>query len=785
MNSAASMPRLPWEREPYSVKQHGVTITDCDTEPVQTPGCIQDHGVLFVLRRSDLNILQVSENVHQYFDFHVPELLGQPIRKALGDGPEKRFLEVLASETLEQNPLHVCTLQLDQAKPRLEVTIHTTDEVVVVECERAVSHESENVLDHYRFMKSSIARLQAAGRLSELCDLVCDEIRSLTRLDRVMIYKFHSDDHGEVIAESRRDDLPTWVGLHYPAEDIPEPARSIFRQIWIRPVVDIDSPLAELVPLVNPDTGRPLTMTHCALRAPSVMYTEYLRNMGVRASLTMPIRRDGKLWGLIAAHHYSGPALIPYQLRAACEHLAQVVSLQHKAVTEREHFLDRLQLTGMLQQLVARAAREGGLQSLTTGSPNLLDVVNSTGSALFHLGRWWCIGTTPEPAALDELSTWLTGRFGREPTTNAAYATNKLSREYPPAAAFQASASGLLALNLSRHGKHLILWFRPETIQTVKWGGNPHEMPMIPGPHGARLTPRKSFEVFAESVVAQSIPWRNIEIEAVLYLREFILEFVLERAEQLSRLNEELTRSNDELDAFAYVASHDLKEPLRGIHKYAHQLGENPDTSSDEYRKKLDGLMQLAVRMDTLLDSLLHFARVGRVTLQMENVDLQEVVNEALEMVASRRRERPTEIVVPRPLQSAWVDHVRIREVFVNLISNALKYNDSNPRIVEIGYILPLERTEVVQAPPGTTDQVIYYVRDNGIGIQAKHFEQIFKIFRRLHPRDQYGGGAGVGLTITKKVIERHRGRIWLQTNPNMGTTFYFTIGGEPNHAKL
>jgi light-regulated signal transduction histidine kinase (bacteriophytochrome) len=260
-----------------------------------------------------------------------------------------------------------------------------------------------------------------------------------------------------------------------------------------------------------------------------------------------------------------------------------------------------------------------------------------------------------------------------------------------------------------------------------------------------------------------------------------IMDLVVERADQLAQLNEDLARSNEELDAFAYVASHDLKEPLRGIHKYAQQFLDTAESLNldAEQLKKLQSLMYLTVRMDNLLDSLLHFSRVGRVALQVEQQELEEIVTEALEIVSARRTDQATEIVIPRPLPTAFVDRIRVREIFVNLVSNALKYNDNPKRIVEIGFLEPQERGDEVHAPPAAARQCIYYVRDNGIGIQPKHYEQVFKMFRRLHARDQYGGGAGAGLTITKKLIERHHGKIWLSSTPGQGTTFYFTLPEE------
>jgi len=212
------------------------------------------------------------------------------------------------------------------------------------------------------------------------------------------------------------------------------------------------------------------------------------------------------------------------------------------------------------------------------------------------------------------------------------------------------------------------------------------------------------------------------------------------------------------------------------MHKYAHQLLEDAVGRDEEHRKKLDALMRLTVRMDSLLDSLLHFSRVGRAVLQTEDADLNEVVSESIEMVDARRADGPTEIAVPRPLPHARCDRVRCREVFVNLLSNALKYNDKSPKRVEVGFIAPDEEHPRPRCRAGSAEHTIYYVRDNGIGIPARHHEQVFKMFKRLHGRDEYGGGTGAGLTIVQKLVERHHGRVWLDSALGVGTTFYFTL---------
>ena len=310
----------------------------------------------------------------------------------------------------------------------------------------------------------------------------------------------------------------------------------------------------------------------------------------------------------------------------------------------------------------------------------------------------------------------------------------------------------------------------------MNWAGNPHDKPASDGPHGNRLSPRVSFELFVESVRGRSQPWTSIEIEAALRLRLLALEFVITRAERLADLNADLTRSNEELDAFAYVASHDLKEPLRGIHRYAHQLLESTAAIDGDNRRRVENLMRLTLRMDSLLDSLLNFSHVGRMELELEDSDLNEVIAEAIEMVGARRPENLCRIDIPRALPTMRCDPLRVREIYSNLLTNALKYKQHADAHIEVGYIAAEDPTRRPNAPADAAGLIILYVKDNGIGIHQQHYEQVFRLFKRMHGRDDYGGGVGAGLAIVQKLVQRHGGSVWLDSSLGVGTTFYFTL---------
>ena len=676
--SASATDLLPWGNGLYSIKRHGNSLTTCDSEPVQTPGCIQAHGALLVLRLTDPTILQVSDNTDEFFGQSLALLLGQPVSQVVGLERQAQLQRMLASQSLERNVVYAFTLLGRGSMAPLDVCIHTSGGVAMVEFEatgKQADQANQAQVDYFSLVKSVIGRLQSASGLRAFCERVAAEVRGLANLDRVMVYRFHADQHGEVFAESRRDDLPSWLGLHYPATDIPQPARDIFSKLWIRPLQHAAGPLVELVPLANPDTGKPLDMTHCALRAASVMYTEYLANMGVAATLVMPILVDDALWGLIVCHQYT-PTCFSYQLRAACELLAQVVSLQLK-------------------------------------------------SAEFV-----------EPMA-DE-------------------------------------ASGVLAVRVSRLAQDLIVWFRLETIQTVNWAENPNDKIAKGSVHGARLTPRGSFALFVESVKNRALPWTAMETESALHLRLLVMELVVSRAEQLAALNTDLVSSNEELDAFAYVASHDLKEPLRGIHRYAHPLMESAQALGPENTQRLESLMRLTLRMDSLLDSLLYFSRVGRTSLEFEMLELNQVVADALEMVGVRASENACTVVLARPLPVACCNAVQVREIFSNLISNALQYTRRQKPQITIGHLTPAEHGQMPHAPPEAASKAIYFVQ--GDGIEQRHFEQIFRMFKRLHGRGDFGGGVGTGLSVVKKVVNRHGGLVWPDSALEQGSTFYFTL---------
>ncbi len=732
-----------------------IDLAHCDREPIHIPGRIQGHGILFALREPDLTVVQVSENVARLAGLAVAEVIGQPIDRLTADaGACRQWL--LSAQVRESSPV-----QLVVGGRVFDATAHRHDGVLLLELENSREVAVVSAPISYRSVRMAMGRLQSAGTLAEFCQVAAIEMQALTGFDRVNVYRFLPDWNGQVLGEAKRDDLITYMGLHFPAGDIPEPARRLYHLNLIRHIPDVDSEPALITPESNPLTGRPLDLSLAVLRGVSPVHIQYLKNMEARSSLSVSLMKEGQLWGLLTCHHYSAPRYVPPGVRDACEFLGQVISAQLAVKEEAEGNEYRGQLQAVRERLLQRMGTE---HDLVRGLPgqDLLALTGATGAAIVHDRSCTLTGATPTEQEVRRLVAWLRVHADAE-----VFHTNSLARLYPEADSFKDVASGLIAISTTKVEGHHVLWFRPEVVQTVEWAGDPRKLGGEIGSSGV-LNPRRSFELWREVVSLNSLPWKSWEINAARMLRDAIIAVVVRRAEELTRLNVELERSNSDLDSFAFITSHDLKEPLRGIHNYAtFVLEDYADKLDADGKDKLQTLVNLSERLEDIVESLLQYSRLGRADLDVEPTDLNSVVAGVLALLKVTLAREAVEIRIPRPLPVVRCDRTQAELLFTNLITNAVKYNNKSAKWVEIGYKEPVD---------GADPRPVLYVEDNGIGIAEKHRHSIFRMFKRLHSRDKYGGGTGAGLAFAKKVAERHGGSIWLESTEGQGATFYFTL---------
>ncbi|MGB3512663.1 MAG: ATP-binding protein [Microcoleaceae cyanobacterium] len=741
------------------ITKETVNLTNCDREQIHIPGLIQPHGVLLVLQEPEFDIIQVSCNTKEWLNILPENLLKQNIKCLLTSHQIDSIRNSLAGDFEYLNPLKLSIKCGDKTK-LFNSIVHRNDGVLILEI---VPREVNSEQDFFRFhqlTRYNITRIQNSANLNELCSIIVKEIRKITGFDRVMIYKFNSDNSGEVIAEDKREDLETYLNLHYPATDIPEPARRLYMMNYLRIIPDINYQSVELFPKHNPLTDQPQDLSFSVLRSVSPIHIKYLQNMGVVASMSISLIKDGKLWGLIACHHQS-VKYIPYDLQTVCEFLGQVMSI-HIASKEQNDNLDYQVHLKSIQSLVIQSISESEnlLNAFVNIGMKLLVIVGATGAATYLEGELKTIGKTPKHEEIKALIDWVNTQIKTD-----IYCTDSLPTIYPPANQFKDVASGLLVLEITKFKKNYVLWFRPEVSQTISWAGIPEKSSKIESDGTITLLPRKSFEKWLETVECHSLPWQSYEIEGAQELKSAILGIVMRRMTELAEINLELEESNSDLDSFTYIASHDLKEPLRGIHNYSTFLMEDYGEILDQDgRDKLETLMRLTQRMEDLINALLFFSRLGRQELNKSAINLNQLIENVTEVVRMSKPDESIEIQVMQNLPVIYGDKTLMQEVFSNLIHNAVKYNTKAEKIVEIGYNKTDESATVI------------YIKDNGIGIREKHLETIFKLFKRLHGKNKFGGGTGVGLTIVKKITERHGGKIWVESTYGEGTTFYFKL---------
>ncbi len=730
-----------------------------ERKPIHNSGAIQPYGVVLVLQEPELKVLQVSTNSSAIFGIAPEAMLGKSLEEILDPFQMERLEMGLQQDNLDFiNPTKIWARKHGDDYVIFDGVFHrNTEGVLILELETATSQENIPFLSFYHLARASINQLQETSSLRDFCQIIVQEVRKVTGFDRVMLYKFDEDNHGAVIAEEKLDHLESFLDLHYPASDIPKQARKLFSSNWIRIIPDTQIQPVELYPLNNPINDRPLDLTNSILRSPSPCHLKYLHNMGVGASLTISLIEDGKLWGLIACHHLT-PKYISYELRKACEFLGRVIFSEISNREETEDYDYRMKLNYIGSQLVDDMAQSDNFVSgLIKNEANLLNLADARGAAVCFNGNWTLLGETPAEEDLNFLVQWLYKNIDEE-----VFTTDSLAKIYPDADKYKNIASGLVAMAISR--RNYVLWFRPEVIQTVNWGGDPNNAYQADRSQGdLKLSPRQSFELWKETVRLTSLPWKQVEINAVGELRKAIVNIVLRKADELALLASDLQRSNAELKRFAYVASHDLQEPLNHVSNYVQLLEMRYGESLDEDAKDFIGFAVEGVTlMQTLIDDVLAYSKVDSQVSQFELTEVKVSLEQAVTNLQKRIRESKAIITIQETLPTIMADKTQLMQLFQNLIGNAIKFRSAAAPEIEI----KAERQE---------DEWLFSVKDNAIGIDPQFSDRIFVIFQRLHTRDEYPG-TGMGLAICKKIIECHRGRIWVESELGKGSTFYFTI---------
>ena len=852
----------------------------CAREPIHTPGCIQPHGAMVILDARGRCLIAKSENIDTVFpgtNLHeMPAWLPDNVREAC--------LKLSVEKTGE-----VFLIQDIGPIKQTEVHCFTASNCVIVEFEvhsgRETLRESQQ---HNLLLSRELSHIEQAHTVDELADFVTKVIAEISGYERVLVYQFQEDGHGEVIGEHiSQEGVPSFLGLHFPSSDIPSQARHLYRMTRMRWMPTREYVPLQLTPNAFPD-GKPFDLTLSAYRSVSSVHRFYQKNINTDGSMSISILVNDELWGLLICHHRKPwhPSLsVRLTLSAITKafnfRLSELLTLENK--TELEH--NTQVYSNLLSKLVSS---DSPLNAILYGELNIINLFTQVASAAII--REQPEGVAPEVEVLGQalatddilaLYAWLKAHVHEK-----VFHTANLSARFPPFAAHKASASGLLAITFNDIYPTVLLLFRAEVSSMVNWAGDPQKV--VDAATKLNL-PRRSFERWSEMKVGHSIPWRYWELEfakkicatvdqsilhqrikaldtevhrfsqamfqtqTALYHQDINLKYIwvydvhqlhetsiigltdkelykdapdlvekvvdlkkrvlqtghgarttladkpqdpvnaqwydfsihplegphkemiglssavtnitdLKRAElKLQQQAQDLDRSNRELEQFAYVASHDLQEPLRMVASFTQLLErkykDNIDETAHEY---IDFIVDGATRMQVLIDDLLMFSKNGNKDALRGQVDLIKVCQQILQDIHLQVDESKAVINIGA-LTVLDANETQMRRLFLNLIMNGIKYHSEKAPVITIA----CEKTGA--------HEWHFTVADNGIGIEEQYFDKLFILFKRLHSRKEYAG-TGIGLALCKKIVENYKGRIWIESVLGQGTTFHFTL---------
>ncbi len=724
-----------------------IDLQNCHLEPIEVPGAIQSHGLLLVCAEPDLTVLQVSENVEDLTGVTLASSLGATIETTLGPVVAGRLLEVAKAESAR----FLEPFSVDLRGSCFEVAAHRTEMGLIVEVEPAARDD----VPLTGIVRAALMRLRECGTVLELCRTAAQEIRALSGFDRVMVYRFDPDWNGEVIAEAKHEDLGTYLGLAFPARDIPAQARRLYTLNPVRAIPDVSYTPAALEPEISPLTSQRVDLSQAALRSVSPVHCEYLRKMGVGASMSVSLLVGGKLWGLIACHHRSAFP-IPSSLRSACELVAGSISAEIPRASSRavEH---RCAATAPLFDQLGLDLSDSSdpTAAVQRHGASILQVTHCDGMAAIKRGHIASVGLTPNDRDLTRLAAAVAERFDKRGLFHTK-AARELLPEFP-----LGELVGLLGLDLWSNGTDILMLFRREHVSTVTWGTKPDkQLSVVNGT--PKLSPEGSFARWKQTVEGHSLAW-GPELETMCTrLRATVSLSASRRTGELERINDELAAATQAQDEFLAMLSHELRNPLNAILGWSRLLKDG--TVTDRQMPRAVGAIHRNAEVQLqLIEDLLDISRIinGKMHIDPRPLDIREPVRAAIDTLRGMAETREVEVsCVLGDGADVLGDPDRLQQVFWNLLSNAIKFSSRQGRV----------RVSTAREH----SSVVVRVEDSGHGITSTDLPHLFGRFVQGRNGDRRGG-LGLGLSIVKGLVELHGGTVSAES-PGVGYGSTFSV---------
>jgi len=496
----------------------------CEDEPIRIPGRIQGHGFLLLLDDRQEHVVAASQNVEEFLEVPLQLILGTSLESILQREILRALRALNNSFEIDEPIVYLGSFQIRERF--FSVVTHRVNRERILEFEltdRLVNPEMTN-----HVFTNFVGRLNSLRSEKELCQALTEQIMGLTGFNRVLLYRFDEAGNGTVLCEQNDSTLPSYLDLRFPASDIPRQARDLYLLNTVRIIPNASYSPSSLLGL-DQRPMKALDLSLSILRSVSPVHLEYMRNMGTMSSMSVSIVCEGKLWGLVSAHH-AEPRNVPYLVRSACDLLTRLVSTQLTSLATSASLNQMVHFHAMQRRVLTQMAAERYyLASMADQMGDLIQITNAQGAALVIDGRVNVHGDTPGSRDLKRLADWLDSRPDIE-----VFETHYLGGQIEWASEFSEAGSGLLAIRISHTRQSYLMWFRAEVVRTVKWAGEP----MQAQDKNQTLTPRKSFEIWSELVRGRSEPWTDIEIKSATEFRGALMTISLKQTEEALQIEE-------------------------------------------------------------------------------------------------------------------------------------------------------------------------------------------------------------------------------------------------------
>ena len=492
----------------------------CGRVPLNQTNLIQPHGILLIVDKNDFRILQLSENANEIFGVDLKEILAKPLLNFITDEQAQKLRERFQKEFTGKLPFSFSFPSGEHL-----ASIHSANEYLIIEIEKEKrsSNNTESFLNIYQDLKYAMTAVDEATTTEEACKITTNELKRISGFDKIMVYQFDEMWNGDVIAEAKADGMDAYLGLKFPASDIPKQARALYKKTAYRLIPNIDYEPVRLYPVLNPKTNAFTDLSNSDLRSVAGVHLEYLRNMGVVASMSTRILVDGELWGLIACHHRTAKYL-SFEIASVFELLSNVISSKISSVQKHDVFQYKAKMQNLYTDLIEEVYKQENIHgSLINRQEDVLRLLNADGVAFVNDQQIYSFGQTPGESDIHDVILWL-----RSNAINSTYSNSSFVSSFEPSEKYSSIASGVLALPIQPEKGNYILAFRPEVLGTVNWGGNPNEAVQFEQ-DGKKYHPRNSFNQWQQTVKQTSRPWKKEELEVAENFRNFVVAYTLNK----------------------------------------------------------------------------------------------------------------------------------------------------------------------------------------------------------------------------------------------------------------